>query len=325
MTSFNLWIEPHERFFENRKFDCDEADIQLLSQAAELLGERAYACEDWIVRVRSDWSPLIAWRHLDAARNANIDPDDEETWEELPPVDMPIHVVDERAQGRVHRVVIRGLEPGRNFCSCADFETNALGTCKHIEFTLAKLLARRGGKSALRAGYDPPYSIISIDHGAQRHVRFRIGREATSPLRRLARQYFADDGRWKRRSFARFDDFVSAAKKIDPGLRMVEDVLTFVAEARDAERRAKIIDHAFPDGVRSAAFDELLRASLYDYQKQGALFAARAGRSLIAEILEDTSCSTAASTAARPPVSCSAFATTRHAGFSSPPTPAASG
>ena len=102
MTSFNLCIEPHERFFENRKFDCDEADLLLLSQAAELLGERAYDCEDGIVRVRSDWSPLIAWRHFDAARNANIDPDDEETWEELPPVDMPIHIVDERAQGREH-------------------------------------------------------------------------------------------------------------------------------------------------------------------------------------------------------------------------------
>ena len=144
-------------------------------------------------------------------------------------------------------------------------------------------MSRRGGKSALRAGYEPPYSSISIDYGAQRHVRFRIGREAPSPLRRLARQYFADDGRWKRRPLARFDDFVSAAKKIDPGLRIYEDVLTFVAEARDAERRAKIIDQAFPDGVRSPAFDELLRASLYDYQKEGAIFAARAGRSLIAD------------------------------------------
>jgi SNF2 family DNA or RNA helicase len=136
---------------------------------------------------------------------------------------------------------------------------------------------------ALRAGYEPPYSSISIDYGAQRHVRFRIGREAPSALRRLARQYFADDGRWKLKSFARVDVFVSAAKEIDPGLRIYEDVLTFVAEIRDAERRAKIIDRAFPDGVRSPAFDDLLRASLYDYQKEGAIFAARAGRSLIAD------------------------------------------
>lgn len=93
-------MEPHERVFSNPKFDCDEADIQLLSQAAKLLGERAYTCENGIVRVRADWSPLIAWRRFDTARSANIDPDDEETWEARPPVDMPIQIVHERAQRR---------------------------------------------------------------------------------------------------------------------------------------------------------------------------------------------------------------------------------
>src|SRR5258708_27690770 len=65
-------------------------------------------------------------------------------------------------RGSVYRVAIRGAEPGRNFCSCADFKTNALGTCKHIEFTLAVLLRKRGAKRALLAGYEAPYSSISI-------------------------------------------------------------------------------------------------------------------------------------------------------------------
>src|SRR5262249_15832942 len=38
-----------------------------------------------------------------------------------------------------YRVAIRGRQPGDNFCSCPDFTTNALGTCKHIEFTLSYL------------------------------------------------------------------------------------------------------------------------------------------------------------------------------------------
>src|SRR5205085_2874934 len=38
-----------------------------------------------------------------------------------------------------YRVAIRGTRLGENFCSCPDFATNALGTCKHIEFTLASL------------------------------------------------------------------------------------------------------------------------------------------------------------------------------------------
>ena len=51
-----------------------------------------------------------------------------------------------------YRVLIRGKELGANFCSCGDFATNHLGTCKHIEFTLGKLEAKRGGKSALEEG-----------------------------------------------------------------------------------------------------------------------------------------------------------------------------
>jgi hypothetical protein len=84
------------------------------------------------------------------------------------------------ARGSVHRVAIRGAEPGRNFCSCADFKTNALGTCKHIEFTLATLLAKRGAKRAFLAGYEPPYSSVSVE--APRGP-CSFGRAATVPSR----------------------------------------------------------------------------------------------------------------------------------------------
>lgn len=102
MSILDLQIAPYERVFENRKFDCDEADIQLLSQAAELLGERTYASADGVVRVQFDWSSLIEWRRRGTERNANIDFDDEETWEELPPAGVTVTVVDEREQGREH-------------------------------------------------------------------------------------------------------------------------------------------------------------------------------------------------------------------------------
>ncbi len=39
------------------------------------------------------------------------------------------------ASRSAYRVSIRGLGPGGNFCSCPDYATNELGTCKHLEFT----------------------------------------------------------------------------------------------------------------------------------------------------------------------------------------------
>ena len=62
--------------------------------------------------------------------------------------------------GTRYRVAIRGRAPEQNFCTCPDYATNHLGACKHIEFTLAKLEAKRGGKAALARGFEPPYSEI---------------------------------------------------------------------------------------------------------------------------------------------------------------------
>src|SRR6202165_6395264 len=52
-----------------------------------------------------------------------------------------------------YRVAIRGLGPGGNFCSCPDYATSELGTCKHIEFTLARLAKKRGARAAFAGGY----------------------------------------------------------------------------------------------------------------------------------------------------------------------------
>ena len=68
------------------------------------------------------------------------------------PVFSTFHVTNP-ATRNTYRVEIRGLHPGDNFCTCPDFTTNALGTCKHIEFVLAKLGRDRQRRVALRAGY----------------------------------------------------------------------------------------------------------------------------------------------------------------------------
>ena len=57
---------------------------------------------------------------------------------------------------------------------------------------------------------------------------------------------------------------------------------TWPSCATPRTRRPKVAE-AFPRGVRSAAFKDLLKVPLYDYQREGALFAARAGRCLIGD------------------------------------------
>ena len=106
--------------------------------------------------------------------------------------------------GGRYRVAIRGTANGDNLCTCPDFATNDLGTCKHIEFTLAKLAARRGGKAALARGFVPPYSEVFLHHDGQRTGAFAPVRIAHRRCcsRRGACSMPRPGGRWLRPDWA---------------------------------------------------------------------------------------------------------------------------
>ena len=46
------------------------------------------------------------------------------------------------ASGKTYRVALRGKQRGISYCSCPDFRTNTLGTCKHILYTLRRAKAK---------------------------------------------------------------------------------------------------------------------------------------------------------------------------------------
>ena len=198
------------------------------------------------------------------------------------PVFSEFHVTNPQTR-KTYRVAIRGVQPGDNFCSCPDFAVNTLGTCKHVEFTLAKLERQRGGKAALRAGYAQPYSEIYLRYGAKHEVAFKAGTECPAAVRRLVSRYFDAQGFLRPESYSSFEELVARANRNGHEVRCYPDALSFVAQVRDRERLAGNLRKAFPRGPGSAAFHKLVKGSLYLYQKEGALFAARAGRCLLAD------------------------------------------
>jgi len=184
---------------------------------------------------------------------------------------------------REYRVAIRGERIGDNYCSCPDFAVNTLGTCKHIEFTLLELQRRPGGKKAFTEGFRPAYSEVYLRYGAKREVIFSPAAECPKALLELARRYFDDYRILKADAYPQFDAFIRQAAAFNHDLRCYEDAIDFVAQVRDQAHLKKRIEEAFPAAANSAAFRKLLKVQLYPYQRQGALFAAKAGRSLIAD------------------------------------------
>jgi superfamily II DNA or RNA helicase len=184
-----------------------------------------------------------------------------------------------------YRVAIRGLGPGGNFCSCPDYATSELGTCKHLEFTIAKLEKKRGARAAFARGYQPAFSELYLRNEGKRRVHFRAGAdcpkavsEAAAGLFDFEHEAMLPEGR-----FGELERFMTMVSKCGHELRAYDDALDFVAGRRDADRRASKLEEVFPRGAADPKLRALLKVPLYPYQAEGALFAVRAGRALIGD------------------------------------------
>ncbi|MFZ1882793.1 MAG: DEAD/DEAH box helicase [Rhodoplanes sp.] len=184
-----------------------------------------------------------------------------------------------------YRVAIRGLGPGGNFCSCPDYATSELGTCKHIEFTLARLEKKRGAKTAFARGYQPAFSELYLRNDGKRSVHFRAGTDCPPALRKAAAGLFdaEHDGILPDERLDEIEHFMAVASKSGHELRAYDDALDFIAGRRDADRRIAKLAQLFPRGAADPKLLALLKAPLYPYQAEGALFAVRAGRALIGD------------------------------------------
>jgi SNF2-related domain/Helicase conserved C-terminal domain len=184
-----------------------------------------------------------------------------------------------------YRVVIRGLGPGGNFCSCPDYATSELGTCKHLEFTLAQLEKKRGASAAFARGYQPAFSELYLRNDGRRCVYFRAGTDCPPALKKAAAVLFDPEHNWmlSDERLGELEHFLTMASNSGHELRAYDDALEFVAARRDAEHRASKIAELFPRGATDPKLLSLLRVPLYPYQAEGALFAARVGRVLIGD------------------------------------------
>ena len=174
-----------------------------------------------------------------------------------------------------YKVVYRGKTSPWNYCSCMDFKTSQLGTCKHIEAVKLNLAA--SGKRPYNVA--PSYSSIYLDYRHGREVSIRIGSEHRREFEELAEEYFDGQHHLKPNKYFQFEKLISRAAAISPSFRCYSDALDYVIEQRESERRQRIIKEKYND----ASLDTILDATLYPYQKEGIIFATTAGRAIIAD------------------------------------------
>jgi len=75
--------------------------------------------------------------------------------------------------GRTYHVEVRSLTELHNTCSCPDYKTNLIGTCKHIEGVLLYLKEQHGDRLEALARQRPSGTQIYLHYGVD--VTVRVG------------------------------------------------------------------------------------------------------------------------------------------------------
>ncbi len=194
------------------------------------------------------------------------------------------------ASGGTYTVTIRGPRLGMNRCTCGDFRSNELGTCKHIEFVLDRLQRKRGAKSMLNSADRSEYSEIWVSYGARREIRLRLAKEAPVGLRQALLQRVARSADVRECTFpleidavSELEAWLALARAAGHSLRISHDVHAMVGERAAAQALANVIANSYPLGAADPALRNVLQLPLLPYQREGILFAAQTGRVLIAD------------------------------------------
>jgi superfamily II DNA or RNA helicase len=181
-----------------------------------------------------------------------------------------------------YQVSIRSLKRRANHCTCPDFATNQLGTCKHIEAVLHRIRKRKDFEQI--QSLSPPHAYVFLDWEAERApvIRLHRGSETETSLSPLLQEHFDARGAYRRRlpeDFLAFADQIRDRTDIDLG----EDALgyaRYLAETAERQARTQEIRR------RIAATEGRLPgidARLYPYQVDGVAFLAGNGRALLAD------------------------------------------
>lgn len=182
--------------------------------------------------------------------------------------------------GGQYRVSIRGFDVGDNACTCPDFRTNTLGTCKHVEAVLETLRAETPPTLQHRkAAVTRPE--VYLHYGEQLLLGLHLPPRHSDQLRDLAARFFDDRGLWK--AAERYEELVEAIDTVPEHVTIFSDAMEFID--RETERRAllereQVLVRELEAGRLRL---DLLKEPLYAYQMRGALFAAYRGRCILGD------------------------------------------
>ncbi|KAA1261376.1 RNA polymerase-associated protein RapA [Rubripirellula obstinata] len=188
------------------------------------------------------------------------------------------YVVTSKQSGRTYRVALRGMETGDSFCTCPDFRTNHLRTCKHIINVQSKV-KKRFSKKQIEKPYRRNRISVAVDYGTTRGIRFHLPHKNDSVIEEICGDVDGQVLTDAKQVLSRIEALEQAGRQV----QIYPDAEAFVGQqlVRDRVREEcnKIRKNPSSHELRKG----LLNATLLPYQLDGIAFAAGAGRSILAD------------------------------------------
>ncbi|MGA2620339.1 MAG: DEAD/DEAH box helicase [Thermoguttaceae bacterium] len=180
--------------------------------------------------------------------------------------------------GKSYRVALRGPERGQSYCSCPDFRTNTLGTCKHILHVLRRV-RRRFPAAVWGRPYRNREAFVHVLYGEQLTLHLQLPERPDAQLAKIAGPLAGpaiDDVRGLVDCLARLERLGHTVTVYPDAEEVIQRRLF---ERHMTDRMAEIQRNPAGHPLRK----QLLKVELLPFQLEGIAFAAGAGRAILAD------------------------------------------
>jgi len=188
---------------------------------------------------------------------------------------------------RVYTVQIRSLTERLNTCTCPDYRTSTIGTCKHIEGVLANLEKEFAGQWQEFIAQAPPVTQIYVHHAERTTVRVTLPLPDSKRLSEIVARYFDAEGILQGKATQSLPALLGELGRLPARERSqvhvdqaAHDYLKNQQDIEAVEQQKRWFLDQVEQGNRSL---NVLSTPLYGYQEEGLLHLAFGRRVLLAD------------------------------------------
>ncbi len=185
---------------------------------------------------------------------------------------------------------IRSLTTNTNSCSCLDFQTNGLGTCKHIERVL--LIQQKRGKRKFKqaAAAGNPRTEIYLDSGQNQNIikiQWRAKTKPSSKQYKAINKFFSHDNSLLGNALTTFPLLEQTVAELKPAtkkhLRISVHINPWLERTQNKQQKGTIKTTLLADMDAGKYSLDSLKYPLYNYQQAGMLHLVCNERALLAD------------------------------------------